>query len=61
MLPIVDKKILFKSFAEKLNHAFFELITSNQTTLMKNQCIREGDVKIISLLNADKKYYLNYL
>ena len=38
----VDIKILSKSFAEKFKHVLLELISSNQTAYVKNQCISES-------------------
>ena len=38
----VDTKILSMSLEEKLNHVLPELISSNQTAFVKNQCISES-------------------
>ena len=38
----VDTKILSKSLAEKLKNILPELISSNQTAYVKNQCISEN-------------------
>ena len=35
-------KILSRSLAEELKHVIPELISSNQTTFVKNQCIKES-------------------
>ena len=42
LLLNVDAKIISKSLTEKLNHVFLELISSNQTAYVKNQCISES-------------------
>ena len=39
----VDAKILSKLLSEKLKHALTELISSNQTSYVKNRCISEND------------------
>lgn len=39
----VDTKILPNSLAEKLKHVLTELISSNQTSYIKNRCISEND------------------
>ena len=41
LLLNVDAKIISKSLTEKLNHVLLELISSNQTAYVKNQCISE--------------------
>ena len=38
----IDTKILSKSLAEKLKNVLPELISSNQTAYVKNQCISES-------------------